>query len=181
MFRTTTPGSIYLSSPDSLLDHIPTEFTALGQTFDAHWNVHALLMVFAWIILVPLCITIMHFHKPPPSEKGIQRDVKLLHPEWWFLIVHKFGLIFAMILALGSGALALFASGGLSGSIHSYFGWLGLHAIRYAGAFDGFLGASLAWCGAWVIYAYKERAYGGYRVAHGYGLEHPYNMELELL
>lgn len=37
------------------------------------------------------------------------------------------------------------------------------------------------WLAVWVRYEFKERAYDGYRVAHGYGLEHPYNKEREFL
>ncbi|WP_158454128.1 hypothetical protein [Octadecabacter temperatus] len=33
----------------------------------------------------------------------------------------------------------------------------------------------------WVIYEYKGRRYDGYRVAHGYGLEHPHNKNREHL
>lgn len=232
--------------------HIPTEvyIGVLDRTFDVHWNYHALLMVLVWIVLVPFCITVMRFHKPPPSEKGIQRDVKLRHLEWWFFSVHKFGLILAMILAIVGGGIALIASGGLSGLIHSYFGVLtillgagqiissqfrgtrggkyregsnpddpatwqgdqysrttkrrifeavhktcGYFTVLFAfgavgsgfmlynmpGLLAVFLGVSFAWCSAWVIYAFKERNYDGYRVAHGYGMEHPYNKEREFL
>ena len=76
---------------------IPTEayISFLGRSIEVHWNYHALLMVFVWVVLVPLCVTIMRFHKPPPSAKGLQRDVSLWHKEWWFFSVHKFGLFFA--------------------------------------------------------------------------------------
>ena len=39
----------------------------------------------------------------------------------------------------------------------------------------------LAGLAAWVVYEFKGRRYDGYRVAHGYGLEHPYNKEREIL
>lgn len=34
---------------------------------------------------------------------------------------------------------------------------------------------------SWAVYDYLGRAYDGYRVAHGYGLEHPYNKRREFL
>ena len=232
------------------MEHIPAEFTFLGRTFGANWNIHGILMLTVWIVLVPLCITIMRFHKPPPSEKGIVRDVKLRHREWWFFSIHKFGLFFAMSLAIAGSAFAWLASGGFSGSVHAWFGsitvllgvtqiissqfrgtrggkyregadpdnpdtWRGdqydhtpkrrmFEAIhKTTGYFTLFFaigavgsglmqyhmpGLTLAvvlivliWLAAWAIYDFKGRAHDGYRVAHGYGLEHPYNKEREYL
>lgn len=222
----------------------------LGRTIDIHWNYHALLMFFVWIILVPICVTIMRYHKPPPSEKGLQRDVSLWHSEWWFFSVHKFGLFFAMFLAVGGAGLALLVSGGFTGSVHAWFGVLtimmglgqiissqmrGTRGGRYregadpndpttwqgdqynhtpkrrrfeayhktAGFFTMFTAIGAVGSGlmlfhmpiltgalfvvifiglaAWVTYEFKGRGYDGYRVAHGYGLEHPYNKEREHL
>ncbi len=232
--------------------HIPSEIYVgfLDQTFPIHWNYHAILMVFIWAVLVPLCITVMRFHKPPPSEKGIRRDVSLWHREWWFFSVHKFGLVFAMTLAVFGTAIALVASGGWSGSIHATFGiltvvlgvgqiissqlrgtrggkyreganpddpatWRGdqydhtpkrraFEAVRRTcGYFTvmfaiGAIGSGfmqyhmpalllafivifLAWMVAWAVYDFRGKAYDGYRVAHGYGLEHPYNKDREFL
>ena len=79
-------------------------------------------MVLVWMILVPLCITIMRFHKPPPSEKGIVRDVSLWHRDWWFFNVHKISLFFAIVLAFGGTALAWIASGRFRESVHTRFG-----------------------------------------------------------
>ncbi len=207
-------------------------------------------MVFVWIILVPLCVTIMRFHKPRPVEKGIRRDVSLWHREWWFFSVHKFGLFLAMLLAVGGAVAAIIASGGFSGTVHAYFGimtvLLGLGQIissqmrgnrggKYREGADphdpstwrgdqydrtpkrrlfeayhkttgyftmlfalGAVGSGLmqypmplltgavlilflAGLAAWVVYEFKGRAYDGYRAAHGYGLEHPYNKEREFL
>lgn len=238
-----------MSEPAS---HIPVEtyIGILGRSVDVHWNFHAILMFLVWIVLVPLCITIMRFYKPRPSEKGIRRDVSLWHREWWFFSVHKYGLFLAMILAFGGTGIALFASGGFSGSVHAYFGivtvLLGLGQIissqmrgtrggKYREGSDpndpatwqgdqynrttkrrmfeaihkttgyftvlfafGAVGSGLmqyhmpvlavtfiltvfAFTGAWVIYEFTGRAYDGYRVAHGYGLEHPYNKKREFL
>ncbi|MEL6523444.1 MAG: cytochrome b561 domain-containing protein [Pseudomonadota bacterium] len=232
------------------LSHIPTEAHFFGQAFEIHWNYHAVLMFFVWIVLVPLCITVMRFHKPPPSEKGIQRDVSLWHREWWFFSVHKFGLFLAMILALGGTGIAWIASNGFSGSVHAWFGTLtvalglgqivssqmrGTRGGKYRDGSDpndpstwrgdqydrtskrrifeavhkttgyftvlfafGAVGSGLmqyhmpvltvlfvltivAFAGAWAVYEFKGRAYDGYRVAHGYGLEHPYNKAREFL
>ncbi|WP_420011528.1 hypothetical protein [Tateyamaria sp.] len=232
--------------------HIATEvyIGALGRSVETHWDYHAYLMFFVWAVLVPLCITIMRFHKPPPSPKGIRRDVSLWHREWWFFSVHKYGLFFAMFLAVGGGIVAYIASGGFSGSVHAYFGSLTLlmglgqiNSSQMRGSRGGkyrvgadpddsttwqgdqynhtprrrmfeavhrtcgyftfvfaigaigsglmqftlpiltglFLATMLAWLIAWVLYEYFERAYDGYRVAHGYGLEHPYNKDREFL
>lgn len=232
--------------------HIPTEFYVgfLGRSIEIHWNYHAMLMFFIWIVLVPVCITVMRYHKPPPSEKGIQRDVSLWHREWWFFSVHRLGLIFAMVLAVGATGVALIVSGGFSGSVHACFGMLtvvmgvgqiissqfrGTRGGKYrvgadlndpatwqgdqynhskkrrmfeayhktAGCFTLFcaLGAVgsglmqfympvltgllfvllLAGLAAWITYELKGRRHDGYRVAHGYGLEHPYNKEREFL
>jgi hypothetical protein len=38
-----------------------------------------------------------------------------------------------------------------------------------------------AFLAAWVYLHFKERDYDGYRAVHGYGMEHPYNKERELL
>ena len=230
----------------------PTEVYVglLGRTIEIHWNYHAVLMVFIWVVLVPVCVTVMRFHKPPPSEKGLQRDVSFWHREWWFFSVHKFGLLVAMGLAVVGTGIALLASGGFSGSVHAYFGILtvllgvgqiissqmrGTRGGKYregadpddpatwqgdqysrttrrrlfeayhktAGYFTLFVALGAVGSGlmqynmpiltgvlfvallvglvAWVIYEFKGRSYDGYRVAHGYGLEHPYNKEREFL
>ena len=234
------------------LSHIPTDVTLsfLGNAFELSWSFHAGLMFFVWIVLVPLCITIMRFHKPPPSEKGIQRDVSLRHREWWFFTVHKFELFLAMLLALVGSGLAWAVSGKFSGSVHAHFGvvtvMLGLAQIissqlrgtrggkyregadpndpatwqgdqynrtRKRRAFEAvhkttgyftllfavgavgsglmqfsmpiltatFVVVLLSWMGIWTFYDFNGRAYDGYRVAHGYGLEHPYNKAREFL
>lgn len=234
------------------MKHIPTEMhvEVLGRSFEVHWNYHALLMVFVWVVLVPFCITVMRFHKPPPSEKGIRRDVSLWNPEWWFFSVHKYGLFFAMFLCLAGAAVAFTASGGFSGSVHAWFGTLtvllgvgqiissqmrgtrggkyrdganpddpstwrgdqydrtpkrrmfeavhktcGYFTVLFAFGSVGsglmqfnmpvltvlFLIICFAWLAVWTIYQFKGRDYDGYRVAHGYGLEHPYNKEREFL
>ena len=244
-----TSGDPTMAEPQS---HIPTDVYLgfLGRTIDIHWNYHAILMFFIWIVLVPICITVMRYHKPPPSEKGIQRDVSLWHREWWFFSVHKFGLLFAMFLAIGGAGFALMVSGGFSGTVHAYFGlftvlmgvgqiissqFRGTRGGKYregadindpatwqgdqynhtkkrrffeachktAGYFTllcavGAVGSGfmqyempiltgllfvlfLAGLAAWVVYEFKGRRYDGYRVAHGYGLEHPYNKEREFL
>ena len=222
----------------------------LGRVVEVHWDYHAVLMFLVWIVLVPLCVIIMRFHKPPPSEKGILRDVSLWHREWWFFSVHKYGLFTAIFLAICGTGVALIVSGGFSGSVHAYFGGLtvlmgvgqiissqlrGTRGGKYrdgadindpttwqgdqysrtlkrrlfeayhktAGYFTmifavGAVGSGLmqyhmpiltvlffllCFVGlvAWMIYEFKGRAYDGYRVAHGYGLEHPYNKEREFL
>ena len=39
----------------------------------------------------------------------------------------------------------------------------------------------LVWLAVWATYDFKGMAYDGYRVAHGYGLEHPYSKAREFL
>lgn len=234
------------------MPHIPTdvEIDILGWSFEAHWNIHAIWMVAIWLVLVPFCITIMRFHKPAPSEKGIRRDVSLWRREWWFFSVHKFGLFTAMFLAVAGTGIALIASKGFSGSVHAWFGLLtvvlgvaqiissqarGTRGGKYRDGADpenpetwrgdqydhtpkrrmfeavhrtcgyftfffafGAVGSGLmqynmplltivfvllvlGWMCIWAVYDFKGRAFDGYRVAHGYGLEHPYNKEREFL
>ena len=67
----------------------------LGRTVDIHWNYHAILMVSIWLVLAPLCITIIRFGKPRPTERGLQRQVHIKHIEWWWFSTHKYGLSLA--------------------------------------------------------------------------------------
>ena len=107
------------------LSHIPTEATLpiLG-TIDIHWNYHALLMVGIWLIWVPLCITIIRYGKPKPTERGLQRKVSIRHAEWWWFSTHKYGLYGAVALSIAGLIVALVVSGGFSGSVHATFGIL---------------------------------------------------------
>lgn len=108
------------------VSHIPTEVYLgfLGRTIEIHWNYHAILMFTVWMVLVPLCITIIRYGKPKPTEKGVQTKIGPWEPEWWWFNVHKFGLFLAVFLSLGGVAVALVVSGGISGSVHSVFGIL---------------------------------------------------------
>lgn len=108
------------------LPHIPTEVYLgfLGRTIQIHWNYHALLMVGIWILLVPLCITIIRYFKPRPTEFGVQTKISISNPLWWWFNVHKYGLYTAVFLSLIGVAVALVVSGGFSGSVHATFGML---------------------------------------------------------
>ncbi len=108
------------------LPHIKEEVYIgfLGRTIDIHWNYHALLMVCIWVVLVPLCVTVVRYGKPRPTRFGLRRKVSLRHPEWWWFNVHKFGLYAAVILALLGAGFALVVSGGFSGTVHATFGML---------------------------------------------------------
>ncbi|MCP5087210.1 MAG: hypothetical protein GY952_10460 [Rhodobacteraceae bacterium] len=234
------------------LPHIPTEVYLgfLGRTIEINWNYHALLMFGVWIVLVPLCITIIRYFKPRPSEFGLRRKVSIRHKEWWWFNVHKYGLYLAIILSLGGLVVALVVSKGISGSMHSLLGmmtilmgclqvvtgvlrgthggkhynnadpndpatWRGDHYDRSirrrmfeayhktAGMFTllcavGAVGSGLmqypmpvlSWflflvplslLATWVFLEFLERRYDGYRAVHGYGMEHPYNKDRELL
>jgi hypothetical protein len=232
--------------------HIPTEVYLgfLGQTVQIHWDYHAIFMVSIWFVLVPLCIVTIRFGKPKPTLNGIREEVRLSNIVWWWFSVHKFGLIIAAGLSLAGLAVALTASGGFSGSLHSFFGiatitlgclqvvsgwfrgrhggrnyfkavpddpstWRGDHYDmtprrrkfeayhKTAGYFLFFFASGAVASGlmqfpmpalAGVILAvtlvvlvlcivleYKGFRYDGYRAAHGYNLEHPFNKEREHL
>ncbi|MEM6634617.1 MAG: cytochrome b561 domain-containing protein [Pseudomonadota bacterium] len=108
------------------MSHIPEEVYLgfLGRTIDIHWNYHAILMVGIWVFLVPVCVTIIRFFKPRPSEFGLRRKVHISHPEWWWFNVHKYGLYTAVFLSLAGVVVAMVVSKGFSGSIHATFGIL---------------------------------------------------------
>ena len=63
------------------------------------------------------------------------------------------------------------------------FGAMGSGMMQFSMPFltVAFIVTVFAWLAVWAIYDFKGRAYDGYRVAHGYGLEHPYNQEREFL
>jgi len=93
-----------------------------GGTIPIHWNYHAILMVAVWFVLVPICILIIRFGKPKPTETGLHRKVSLWNAEWWWFSVHKYGLIIAITFALAGAILAIVVSGGYSGTLHAIFG-----------------------------------------------------------
>lgn len=104
--------------------HIPKEIYIefLGKTIPVHWDYHAILMVGIWFVLVPLCIIAIRFGKPKPTLNGITQEVKVTNLVWWWFSVHKFGLYLAIGLSLVGLAVAMMASRGFSGSVHSVFG-----------------------------------------------------------
>jgi len=108
--------------------YIPKEvyFDFLGRTIEVHWTYHAVLMTFAWLFLVPLCILVIRFGKPRPTFSGLKRKVAIYHREWWWFSVHKYGMIVAMLLSLGGGIVAIAVSRGFSGTVHSVFGILAI-------------------------------------------------------
>ncbi|MDA8584833.1 cytochrome b561 domain-containing protein [Rhodobacteraceae bacterium] len=108
------------------MPHIKEDFYIgfLDRTINIHWNYHAILMVSIWLILVPICITIIRFGKPRPTEFGLRRQVHIKHPEWWWFSAHKYGLSLAVFLTLAGVAVALTVSRGFSGSVHSILGAL---------------------------------------------------------
>jgi hypothetical protein len=110
-----------------LAPHIPrqVELPFFGVV-DAHWNYHAYLMVFVWMVLVPLCILIIRFGKPRPTATGLHRKVYIWHEEWWWFSTHKYGLAAAMTLSVIGGAIAVTVSKGYSGTVHATFGLLAI-------------------------------------------------------
>lgn len=94
----------------------------LGRTIEVHWNYHAILMFSVWMVLVPLCILIIRFGKPKPTEFGVRTKISISNKQWWWFNIHKYGLYLAIFLSLGGVAVALIVSGGFSGTVHSMFG-----------------------------------------------------------
>ena len=233
---------------NAIQSHIPTEayFEFLGLTIPIHWDYHAILMVTIWLVLVPICIVTIRFGKPKPTFNGIREKVSIKNIVWWWFNVHKYGLFLAAGLSLVGLAVAMIASKGFSGSLHSIFGittiilgclqvvsgWLrGKHGGRNyytavpddpstwrgdhydmtprrrkfeayhktAGYFAGFFAVGAVASGLMqypmpgllgfilvaalvifvlcVVLEYKGLRYDGYRAAHGYNPEHPYNQE----
>ena len=232
--------------------HIPTEFRLefLDLTIPIHWNYHAFLMVAIWFVLVPVCILIIRFGKPKPTLTGLHRQVAIRHIEWWWFSIHKYGLIFAVGMALAGAIVAIVVSRGFSGSLHSFFGlmtvalgclqimggwlrgnhggknyfsadpndpttWFGDHYNmttrrrifeayhKTAGYFvfffasgavtTGLIQYPIPWLGEFivamvvlafllaVVLEYKGYRYDGYRAAHGYTMDAPFNKEREFL
>ena len=104
--------------------NMPTEvyIGLVDETVPMHWDNHACLMVLIWFVLVPIGVLAIRFGKPKPTERGIETKISILNPLWWWFSIHKYGLYFAMGLALIAGGLAFIVSQGFSGSLHAYFG-----------------------------------------------------------
>jgi hypothetical protein len=232
--------------------HIATEYhiALLDLTIPVHWNYHAFLMVAIWFVAVPICIIVIRFGKPRPTLTGLHRKVSIWHAEWWWFSVHKYGLIFAITMALAGAVVAVVVSGGYSGTLHSFFGvmtivlgclqimggwlrgnhggknyftakpddpktWFGDHYNmtprrrkfeayhKTAGYFVYFFASGavltgviqypIPWLAEFVIamvliafvisivLEYKGYRYDGYRAAHGYTMDAPFNKEREFL
>jgi len=106
--------------------HIPSEVYLgfLGRTIEIHWNYHAILMASIWLVLVPICITVIRYGKPRPTEFGVRSKVSFWNKEWWWFSIHKYGLYAAVLLSLCGLTVALVVSKGISGSVHSILGLL---------------------------------------------------------
>lgn len=113
-----------MTEPKLVTIKIPTEVHLgfLNRTIEIHWDNHALLMTFAWFVLVPVAILAIRYFKPLPTAYGIARgtgrfDRRLL---WWTI---HWALLYAAIgLSLASTVIALVVSQGFSGTIHAVFG-----------------------------------------------------------
>jgi len=105
-------------------NEIPTEFYVafLDRTFQIHWNLHAWLMFVVWFALVPFGILAIRFFKTKPKPLGLPRGVSKLDPLfiWWGM--HIWSLYSAIGLSLLGMAIAVYVSGGFSGSVHAWFG-----------------------------------------------------------
>jgi len=104
---------------------IPTEFYVafLDRTFEVHWDLHAYLMFGVWFVLVPFGILSIRYLKNRPSAAGLPRGTSKLDLIflWWGL--HIWSLYAAISLSMLGVAIAIVASGGFSGSMHSIFGF----------------------------------------------------------
>ena len=113
---------------NEIASYIPREVYLgfLGRTIEIHWNYHAYLMTFVWIVLVPLFILIIRFGKPRPTATGLHRKVAIYNKEWWWFSSHKYGLGTAMALSVAGGVVAVTVSQGYSGTVHATFGLLAI-------------------------------------------------------
>ena len=103
---------------------IPTEFHIgfLDITFPAHWEYHAVLMVLVWMVLVPVAILMLRYHKPKPTFKGLTRKLTRFEPTWAFFNFHKYGLYYGIGLSVFGFIVAFTVNRGFSGTVHSFFG-----------------------------------------------------------
>lgn len=91
-----------------------------------HWDNHALVMFVAWFVLVPFAVMLLRFGKIAPRLYGIPRGT----PKWgwpelcWTLHFHV--LYGAILLAVAAALFAIVLTGGVSGSLH---GWFGIGAV----------------------------------------------------
>ncbi|PBC03724.1 hypothetical protein [Mesorhizobium sp. WSM3860] len=87
-----------------------------------HWIYHAWVMFTIWIVLIPAVLLLTRFGKPAPSPIGIPKaSAKLGRKLFWFTM-HRFGLSVLAMASVVAGAIAIAASGGFSGTLHSVFG-----------------------------------------------------------
>ncbi|HVY18663.1 MAG TPA: cytochrome b561 domain-containing protein [Bauldia sp.] len=107
------------------MDHqIPHEvyIGLLGRSIAVHWDLHALLMVFCWAVLVPAAIVIIRYGKPAPRPTGIPHQTTKYDRDLVWFTLHVYLLNAAIVLTLLGAAIAITVNGGFSGSVHSYFG-----------------------------------------------------------
>jgi len=103
---------------------IPTEayIGFLDKTIKINWDYHALLMFGIWFVLIPAALLFIRFGKPKPTTYGIplgisRFDRRLL---WWTL--HYSLLYLAIALSIAGALIAIWLSGGFSGTLHAWFG-----------------------------------------------------------
>lgn len=94
----------------------------LDATFPAHWEYHAVFMVFIWMLLVPVAILMLRYHKPKPTFKGLTKKLTKFEPTWAFFNFHKYGLYYGIALSVLGLIIAFAVNGGFSGTVHSFFG-----------------------------------------------------------
>ena len=103
---------------------IPTEgyLPFVNAPIPIHWDNHAWLMFSIWFLLIPVALLTIRFAKPRPTTYGIPRGTSKLDRRllWW--TVHFYGLYAAIGLSIGGALLAIVLSGGISGTLHSFFG-----------------------------------------------------------
>lgn len=135
-------------------EKIPTEvyLAFLDRTIPIHWELHALLMTLAWLVLVPIGVVAVRFFKTRPRPFGIdKRGLGSFHPKLLCWTIHYIALYGAIALSLAGLGMAMLVSGGFSGSMHAVWGiatvafgclqivsaWFrGTHGGRYAPGAD---------------------------------------------
>jgi hypothetical protein len=103
---------------------LPTEVYLgfLGRTIEVHWDLHAWLMFGVWFGLVPFGIFSIRYLKTRPVPWGLPRGIQRFDRRYIWWVMHLWSLYTAIGLSLGGLVVAVVASQGFSGSLHSFFG-----------------------------------------------------------
>ncbi len=102
---------------------IPREATLpfFAEPIAVHWDLHAIAMVSIWLFLVPIAILTIRYGKPRPAPNGIPRGTANWSKLYFWWPVHFYLLYAAVGGTLAVGGFAILLSGGISGTLHSFF------------------------------------------------------------